>query len=112
MSDSGIVWDNHACLPLHDTERWLPGIARYRAAGVTAVTINIGDSQVPLETLIRTAASIRHFVQQHPEDYLLGLTTADLRAARATGRLAVCLDVEGVHSFAGQVALVEFLYQV
>jgi len=112
MSESGIVWDNHACLPLHDTERWLPGIARYRAAGVTAVTINIGDSQVPLETLIRTAASIRHFVQQHPDDYLLGLTTADLRAAHRTGRLAVCLDVEGVHSFAGQVSLVEFLYQI
>jgi len=112
MSESGIVWDNHACLPLHDTERWLPGIARYRKAGATAVTINIGDSQVPLETLIRTAASIRHFVQRHPDDYLLGLTTADIRSAHRTGRLAVCLDVEGVHSFAGQVSLVEFLYQV
>jgi membrane dipeptidase len=112
MSESGIVWDNHACLPLHDTERWLPGIARYRTAGATAVTINIGDSLVPLETLIRMAASIRHFVQQHPDDYLLGLTTADLRAAHRTGRLAVCLDVEGVHSLAGQVSLVEFLYQI
>ncbi len=112
MAESGVVWDNHACLPLHDTERWLPGIARYREAGVTAVTINIGDSEVPLETLVRTAASIRHFVQRHPDDYLLGLTTADLRTAHRTGRLAVCLDVEGVHSFAGQVSLVEFLYQV
>lgn len=112
MSERGIVWDNHACLPLHDTERWLPGIARYRAAGATAVTINIGDSQVPLETLIRTAASIRHFVQRHPDDYLLGLTTADIRTAHRTGRLAVCLDVEGVHSLAGQVSLVQFLYQI
>ena len=112
MNERGIVWDNHACLPLHGTERWLPGIARYRAAGVTAVTINIGDSQEPLETLIRAAASIRHFVQQHPDDYLLGLTAADIRAAHRTGRLAVCLDVEGVHSLAGQVSLVEFLYQI
>ena len=112
MNECGIVWDNHACLPLHGTEQWLPGIARYRAAGVTAVTINIGDSQVPLETLIRTAASIRHFVRQHSDQYLLGLTTADLRAARQSGRLAVCLDIEGVHSFGEQVSLVEFFYQI
>lgn len=112
MDESGIVWDNHACLPLRNTEQWLPGIARYHAAGITAVTINIGDSQVPLETLIRTAASIRHFVLQNPDDYLLGLTTADLRSARQSGRLAVCLDVEGVYALGDQLALVEFLYQI
>jgi membrane dipeptidase len=113
MKQSGaVVWDNHACLPLHDTERLVDGIARYRAAGVTAVTINIGDSQVPLEVLIRTAAGIRHYVQQHPDDYLLGLTTADLREAAQSGRLAVCLDVEGVFALGTQVSLVEFLYQI
>ena len=112
MNEGGIVWDNHACMPLRNTEQWLPGIARYRAAGVTAVTINIGDSHVPLETLIRTAASIRHFVQQRPDEYLLGLTTADIRAARQSGRLAVCLDVEGVYALGEQISLVEFLYQI
>lgn len=112
MPQAGIVWDNHACLPLTGTDQWLPGIERYRQAGVDAVTINIGDSLVPLEVLIRTAASIRHFVQRHPDRYLLGLTAADLRAARKSGRLAVCLDVEGVHALGEQVALVEFLYQI
>ncbi len=112
MMQGGVVWDNHACLPLRDTERWVDGIARYRAAGVTAVTINLGDSLVPLETLIRTAASIRHYVQQHPEHYLLGLTTADLRAAKKSGRLAVCFDVEGVYALGEQLTLVEFLYQI
>ncbi len=112
MMQSGIVWDNHACLPLRDIDEWLPGLSRYREAGVDVVTVNIGDSLVPLETLIRTAASIRHYVQGHPEEYLLGLTTADLRAAKASGRLAVCLDVEGVHALGGQLSLVEFLYQI
>ncbi|MGH8249281.1 MAG: dipeptidase [Steroidobacteraceae bacterium] len=112
MMDAGVVWDNHACVPLRDTGRWLPDIARYRAAGVSAVTLNIGDSRVPLETLIRTAASIRNFVQQRPGEYLLGLQTADLRAAHRSGKLAVYLDVEGVHALDGQVSLVEFLYQV
>lgn len=112
MQRGGIVWDNHACLPLQDTGRWIDGIARYRAAGVTAVTINIGDSHVPLDVLVRTAACIRHYVQQHPDDYLLGLTTTDLREAARSGRLAVCLDVEGVHALDKQLSLVEFLYQI
>ena len=112
MSASGIIWDNHACLPFKDTEQWLPGIERYRNAGVNAVTINIGDSHVPLEVLIRTAASIRHYVQAHPDKYVLGLTTSAIRSAKASGRLAVCLDVEGVYALGDQLSLVEFLYQI
>ena len=62
--------------------------------------------------MIRTAASIRHYVQGHPDQYLLGLTTADIRAAKASRRLAVCLDVEGVFALGEQLSLVEFLYQI
>lgn len=109
---TGIVWDNHACLPLRDIDEWLPQLARYRAAGVDAVTVNIADSLVPLETLVRTAASIRHYVHAHPDRYVMGLRTSDLRDAKASGRLAVCLDVEGVHSLGGQVALVELLHHI
>ncbi len=112
MDQPGIIWDNHACLPFRDTERWLPDIARYRKAGADAVTINIGDSNVPLEVLTRMAAAIRHYIQQHPEDYVLGLTVADLRAAQAAGKLAVCLDIEGVHSFGEQHSLVEFFHEI
>lgn len=112
MRQTGIVWDNHACLPLRDIDEWLPGLSRYRDAGVDVVTVNIGDSLVPLETLIRTAASIRHFVHARPDQYLMGLTPADLRAAQASGRLAVCLDLEGVYALGEQVSLVEFLYQI
>jgi membrane dipeptidase len=62
--------------------------------------------------MVRTAASIRHFVRAHPDRYLLGRTTADLREAKSSGRLAVCLDVEGVHALGPQVSLVEFLYEI
>lgn len=108
----GIVWDNHACLPLREIDAWLPQLARYRDAGVDVVTVNIGDSLVPLETLVRTAASIRHFVHANPDEYVMGSTVRDLEQARASGRLAVCLDVEGVHALGGQAALVELLYHI
>src|SRR5215510_14107948 len=107
MNDAGLVWDNHACLPLRDIDEYLPQLARYRAAGVDAVTVNIGDSVVPFERMVRTAASIRHFVKAHPEDYVLATTPAALREAKAGGRLAVCLDVEGVFALGTQVSLVE-----
>jgi membrane dipeptidase len=108
MRTTTIVWDNHACLPFNDTQQWLPGIERYRKAGVDVVTINIGDSHVPLEVLIRTAAGIRHYVQSHPDRYALGLATSDIRAAKAAGKLAV----EGVYALGEQLSLVEFLYQI
>lgn len=107
-----IVWDNHACLPFSGTERWLPQLERYRTVGADAVTINIGDSQVPLETLIRMAGAIREYVAQHPDRYLLGLGTADIRRAKALGRLAVCLDIEGVYALGGRLELVEHFYQL
>jgi len=110
MRQSGIVWDNHACLPFSDTGRWLPELARYRRAGADAVTINIGDSHLPLAVLKQMAHVIRGFVQSNPDDYVLGLTTADIRAAQATGRLAVCLDIEGVFSFDGDTSLVAHFY--
>src|SRR5688572_28479855 len=112
MNEAGVVWDNHVCLPLRDIDEFLPQLTRYRAAGVDVVTLNIGDSLVPLERMIRTAASIRHFVKANPDRYLLGTTTADLREARATGRLAVCMDVEGVQALGCQVSLVEFLHEI
>jgi membrane dipeptidase len=112
MSDTGLVWDNHACLPLRDIDEFLPQLARYRAAGADVVTVNIGDSLVPLDRMIRTAASIRHFVKANPDRYLLGLTPADLRVAKASGRLAVCMDVEGVHALGAQVSLVELLHDI
>lgn len=110
MRKAAVVWDNHACLPFRDTARWLPQLARYRQAGAHAVTVNIGDSRVPLDTLKRMAAAIREFVGKHPGEYLMGLTTADLRRARQTGRLAVCLDIEGVFALGERLELVEHFY--
>jgi membrane dipeptidase len=112
MKRRAIVWDNHACLPFEDTGRWLPGIERYRQAGVDAVTINIGDSHVPLEVLERTAACIRRHVEENPDRYLLGLSVADLAAARDTGRLAICFDIEGVFALGEDLALVEHFYRL
>jgi membrane dipeptidase len=47
---SSVVWDNHACMPLrpHDTA-FLPELKRCDAAGVDAVTLNVGFGENSIE---------------------------------------------------------------
>jgi membrane dipeptidase len=107
-----LVWDNHGCLPFEDTERWLPELERYRAAGVDVAVINIGDSDYPLDGLIRMAADIRRYVKAHPDRYALATTVDAIERAKADGKLAVGLDVEGVFSIGENTSLVELYYDL
>jgi membrane dipeptidase len=107
-----LVWDNHGCLPFENTEQWLNELARYRRAGVKVVSINIGDAQHPLDTLVRMAAHIRGFVQQHSDEYVLAATAADVSAAHNAGKLAVALDVEGAYALGEQLSLIQFYYDI
>jgi membrane dipeptidase len=107
-----LVWDNHGCMPFEDTERWLDQLSRYRDAGVDVAVINIGDSDQPLDTLIRMAAAIRDYVAKHSDHYVMAVDTAAIRAAKAAGKLAVALDVEGVYALGSQVSLVPLLYDL
>jgi len=112
LHEQTLVWDNHGCLPFEETDRWVGELARYRRAGVDVVSINIGDAQEPLDTLVRTAAVIRRFVRQDPSHYLLAESTAAIEVAQANGRLAVALDVEGTVALGGQLSLIELLYDL
>jgi membrane dipeptidase len=106
--DGCLVWDNHACLPLrpHDPGM-LPGLARYRAAGVDHVSVNIGFGDHGIEQHVRMAASFRHWLAARPQQYVLVRTVDDIERARATGRLAVSFDIEGANAVADQLSLVQ-----
>ena len=77
---SSLVWDNHGCMPVarpHDTT-FLPQLERYRAAGVSAVMLNVGFGDMGIEEHVRTLASLRHWIKARPDEYLL-LRSAGLR---------------------------------
>lgn len=112
LHERALVWDNHGCLPFFETENWLGELARYRKAGVDVASINFGDAEEPLETLVRTAAAIRSFVRQNPDEYVLALSVDDIAAAKSSGKLAVALDVEGAFAIGDQLSLVELLYDL
>ncbi len=103
-----IVWDNHGCMPVgrpHDT-RFLPQLQRYRAAGVSAVMLNVGFGDMGVEEHVRTLASMRHWLLARPNDYVLINTAQDIEQAHATGRLAVGFDIEGANALADQPSLI------
>ena len=109
-----IVWDNHGCMPVgrpHDT-RFLPQLQRYRAAGVSAVMINIGFGDMGIEAHVRTLASMRHWLRARPDEYLLIDSADDIERAHASGRLAVGFDIEGANAVADQISLVSLYHEL
>ena len=109
-----IVWDNHGCMPVarpHDTS-FLPQLQRYRAAGVTAVMLNVGFGDMGIEEHVRTLASLRHWIRSRPEEYILLSTAEDIERAHASGRLAVGFDIEGANAVADQPSLVSLYYDL
>lgn len=106
---TSLVWDNHGCMPVgrpHDTS-FLPQLERYRSAGVDAVMLNVGFGDMGIEGHLRTLASIRRWLLQRPDEYVLIGSVDDVETARATGRLAVGFDIEGANAIGDQLSLIE-----
>jgi membrane dipeptidase len=107
------TWDHHACLPLRPGDpSFLPQLARHRAAGFDAVTVNIGFGEQGPEAHLRMIAALRHWLQARPHEYLLLLRPEDVERARASGRLAVGFDIEGANAVGDQLSLVQLYYDL
>lgn len=108
-----IVWDNHACLPLRpDDERFLPQLERYRAAGVTVVSVNVGFGEQGIEPHVRMLAHFRRWLLARPDRYVLVERAADIHRARETGRLGVVFDIEGANAVDDQISMVRCYYDL
>lgn len=113
LIEDSLVWDNHGCMPLrpHD-DSFLPQLARYKAAGMTAVSLNVGFGEQGIEDHVRMIAHFRHWLSRHASDYLMASTADDIELARRTGRLAVLFDIEGMNAVADQPSLVQLYYEL
>jgi membrane dipeptidase len=91
---SSIVWDAHACLPLEYNADMSP-LERHRKAGATFVSVNVGMDFNPVAQVIRVIAGFRDWIFRHPDHYILAESVADVRRAKAEGKMAVAFDLEG-----------------
>ena len=89
-----IIWDAHACLPLHPRADFGP-LERFRAAGVHYVSVNVGMDMNAVPQVMSVIAGFRARLAAQPDRYVLADSVADIEAAAATGRLAVGFDLEG-----------------
>ena len=81
-------------LPLHPQADFAP-IARFHAAGVHYVSINIGMDMNPVSQVMAVIAGFRATIAAQPERYVMADTAQDIRAAAAAGKLAIGFDLEG-----------------
>ena len=113
LIDAVPVWDHHACMPLRPSDpTFLPQLARHKAAGFDAITVNIGFGEQGPEEHLRMIAALRHWLLARPQEYLLLLEPDDIKRARATGRLAVGFDIEGANAVGDQLSLVQLYYDL
>lgn len=89
---------------------FLDQLAMHRAGGATAVTLNVSMDMIPWPQTFKMLATMRRWVQAHPEHYVLGDSVAAIEAAKASGRLAVLFDIEGAAAVDDLPDLVEAYY--
>jgi len=100
-----IVWEAHACLPLHPRADFAP-IDRLHAAGCNYVSINIGMDMNPLSQVMSVIGGFRTTIAAHPDRYVLARHVDDIERAAAEGKLALGFDLEGAMPLLEQPAMV------
>src|SRR6266853_750610 len=110
LIDRALVWENHCCMPFENFPRWMPQLERYRSSGFNLVHVNIGDSDVPLDLMVRALAGFRSWVSENAEHYVLVRTVQDILDARRQQKLAVCFDIEGGQALGTDLALIPMFY--
>jgi membrane dipeptidase len=108
----GPIWDNHACPPMDMQANlaFMPQIERYRAAGASVLSLNVGYGEMSLEEHLRLLAQMRRWVLDRPDRYRLIGSVEDVAAARAAGQLGIAFDIEGAAPLGDQIDLVDAFY--
>lgn len=107
-----LVWDNHTCMPIDAQNAFMPELERYIAAGVDIAIINIGDSDINLDSQIRTVAAFRLWIRAHADRYMLIETADDIDRARAERKLGIAFNVEGAYAMGADLCLLSLYYDL
>lgn len=109
---SAVVWDNHGCMPLRADASFLPQLERYRAAGVSVVSLNIGFAELSWSEHLRVLSFMRQWIARHPETYRLVSSVDDIHRCKTEGKLGVVFDIEGMYPVQEDLSLVQTFYEL
>jgi len=103
-SVASVVWDNHACMPLRPADQsFLPELNRHRRAGAHIVMLNVGCGNDSAEQIFAMLTSLRSWIAQRPNDYLLIESLADISRTVSEQKLGIGFDIEGTAFLSDQL---------
>lgn len=109
---STVVWDNHGCMPLRADDRFLPQLERYRKAGVTVASLNVGFAKIPWTEHLRVLSFMRQWVAQRPDAYRLIGSPDDVHVCKREGKLGIVFDIEGMCPVEDNLSLIQTFYEL
>jgi membrane dipeptidase len=112
LVDSGIVWDNHGCMPLRADASFLPQLERYQKVGVNVASLNVGFADISWQEHLKVLSFMRQWIAQRPEKYRLISKLEDIHRAKAEGKLGITFDIEGMCPVQDNLHLVQTFYEL
>jgi membrane dipeptidase len=111
LTGGGIVWDNHACMPLRPNDlTFMPQLAKVRSAGVDVITLNIAFGGHNGRSAQSMLTAFRAWIDARPDEYQLICDVQSIESAADSGRLGICFDIEGMDALEGDLGRVRALY--
>jgi membrane dipeptidase len=105
------VWDSHSGF-FPDPSADLNNLETWRSAGYSYLSVVSGFDLLPWSTIVQNLAAYRRFIFANSDRYHLVGTAADIRQAKAQGKLAVAFDIEGMNALDGRLELLEVYHQL
>jgi membrane dipeptidase len=113
VTGGGIVWDNHACMPLdRDDLSQMSALERCREAGVNVMSINVASGEQSSTEAIGMLSAFRRWIALHSDQTMTVGSAADVAAASRSGKLGLCFDIEGAAVLDGRLDMVQLYYDL
>lgn len=91
---------------------FLPQLERYREAGVSVISLNIGFANMSWIEHVQIVSFMRQWIAQRPDTYRLLSTVDEVRRCKAEGKLGIAFDVEGMCPVQDNRSLVQTFYEL
>ena len=113
LSKEALVWDNHACMPLRPNDTsFLTQLSRLKKMSVDVVGLNIGMDMSPWQDVVQMASSLRQWIAEHSDDYMIVGNALEISEAKACGKLGVFFDLEGGKPLNNKIHMVQEYYDL
>ncbi len=87
-------------------------LARYADAGCDVVGLTVAGNLTDISLTMKLIASNLSYFAANTDRYVLANSVADIRAAKAAGKMAVVMNFQGSDSLAGNPDMVEVYYRL